>query len=69
MTDRPTNEKICPKCGANTVEKTPDRMFPTYPPQVPIVVWCGCGYEAEVGIRRVPMPDDDLLERWKKANQ
>ena len=67
MTDRPNNEKICPKCGRNTVEKTSGRMYLTYPAQVPIIRWCACGYEEEVGRRIVPT--DDLLERWKKENQ
>ncbi len=65
MNEQPTNEIKCPKCGANTVEKS---SF-AYPPYVSIIVWCGCGYEAEVKMRMRPMPKDDLLERWKKANQ
>jgi ssDNA-binding Zn-finger/Zn-ribbon topoisomerase 1 len=61
------NEHKCPKCGKNTVEKTSDRMYYTYPAQVPIIRWCPCGYEEEVG--RKTVDTDDVFERWKKENQ
>jgi hypothetical protein len=68
MSEQPPSEMKCPRCGANTVEKTPDRMLLTNPPQVPVIRWCACGYEAELGARRIPMPEDDLLARWRGKN-
>jgi hypothetical protein len=59
----------CPKCGSVMVEKPPEQIYCSYPPQWDSVMWCGCGYTEERGRVYGMTPEQSLYNSWKEANR
>jgi hypothetical protein len=51
------------------VEKPPEQIYCSYPPQWDSVMWCGCGYTEDRG-RVYGMTYEQFLHNaWKEANR
>ena len=58
----------CPKCGSVMVERPPTMIYASSPPQWDSVMWCGCGYEQNMGRVRGKTAEETLREKWERAN-
>jgi hypothetical protein len=59
----------CLKCGKNMIEKSPNIVFLTDPPQWDKIMWCACGYTENLGRVYEKTEKQILHERWKEANK
>jgi len=51
------------------VEKPPEQIYCSYPPQWDCVMWCGCGHTEDRG-RVYGMTYEQFLHNaWKEANR
>jgi len=57
----------CPKCGSNMVEKPPSVIYASNPPQWDRVMWCGCGYQENMGRVHGTTPEQALRDEWERA--
>ena len=60
--------KTCPRCGANMIEKPPAIIYLSEPPQWDRVMWCGCGYQENLGRVIAPTQEENLRDKWGQAN-
>jgi len=51
------------------VEKPPTVIYTTHPPQWDKIMWCGCGYEKNMGREWGKTEGEILREKWKEANK
>jgi hypothetical protein len=59
---------ICKRCGKQMVQKQPDRIYPSNPPQWDVVWWCGCGYTENGGRQRGKTQDEIMRDEWERIN-
>ena len=58
----------CPRCGSVMIEKPPDRVYTSNPPQWDSVMWCGCGYSENRGRVFAKSQEESLMDEWKRRN-
>ena len=59
----------CPRCGSVMIEKPPDIIYTTNPPQWDQIMWCGCGYQENLGRILAKTEHEILMYNWERANK
>jgi len=62
------NNNQCPNCGKQMVQKTPQSIYLTHPPQYHMIMWCGCGYQENRGMFYEQTQEQRLQDEWKRIN-
>jgi hypothetical protein len=64
----PAETKECPKCHKKMIMMSAGCVLTSYPPQYPMLWWCGCGH-TETGPTIRGKTDEELRrEEWEKVN-
>jgi len=65
---QPSSTTTCPRCGKLMVQKPPDRLYLSNPPQWDCIMWCGCGYQENLGRVQGMTEEESLRDQWESLN-